>query len=209
MRLLPALIVGIPMIAQSLAPHQERADRFLKLVNAAFQSLTAVQQEALWAASTDVKPENDAAAEWSGKAGAAFNGNPALILEARELLKFRSQLNPITVRELERVLFNAADAPMTNPKLTNKRITMETKQNSTQNGFTFNLEGKPISANGLDKILNESTDPAERLKAWNASKEIGPVLRDGLVELRDLRNGCAQELGYKDFFFRVSPAFTG
>jgi len=200
MRLLPALILGVPMIAQTLSPVQERADRFLKLVDAAYQSLTAVQQEAAWAASTDVKPEHDAAAEWAGKAGAAFNGNPALIQEARELLKSRSQLNPVTVRELERVLFNAADGPMTNPALTGRRIALETKQASTQNGFTFMLEGKPISANGIDQILNDSKDPAERLKAWTASKENGPVLKEGLVQLRDLRNGCAQELGYKDFF---------
>jgi len=200
MRLFPALVLGVPMIAQSLSPVQERADRFLKLVNAAYQSLTAVQSEAQWAASTDVKPENDAAAEWSGKAGAAFSGNPALIQEARELLKFRDQLNPVSVRALEKVLFNAADGPMTNPKLTGQRIAMETRQASTQNGFTFMMDGKPISANGLDQILGESKDLNARLKAWTVSKENGPVLRDGLIKLRDLRNGCAQELGYKDFF---------
>jgi len=200
MRLLPALILGVPMIAQSFSPHQDRADRFLKLVNAAYQSLVTVQSEALWAASTDVKPESDAAAEWAGKASAAFNGNPALIQEARELLKVRDQLSPITVRQLERVLFNAADGPMTNPKLTNQRIVIETRQASTQNSFVFKLDGQPISANGIDKILGESTDAAQRLKVWTASKESGPALKDGLVQLRDLRNGCAQELGYQDFF---------
>ncbi|MDP2876368.1 MAG: hypothetical protein Q8O00_09305, partial [Holophaga sp.] len=89
MRLFPALVLGVPMIAQTLSPYQERADRFLQLVNPSYQSLTAIQQEALWAASTNVKPENDAAAEWSSKAAAAFNGNPFLITEARELLQHR------------------------------------------------------------------------------------------------------------------------
>jgi len=200
MRLFPALVLGVPMIAQTLSPYQERADRFLMLVNPSYQSLTAIQQEALWAASTNVKPENDAAAEWSSKAAAAFNGNPFLIKEARELLQHRAELKPITVRELQRVLFNAADAPMTNPALTGRRIAMETRQASTQNSFTFMLDGKSISANGLDKILEESKDLIERQKAWTTSKENGPVLRDGLIQLRDLRNGCAQELGYKDFF---------
>ena len=36
---------------------------------------------------TDVTPEHDAAAEATGKAYAAFNGNPAIINEARELLE--------------------------------------------------------------------------------------------------------------------------
>ena len=35
---------------------------------------------------TDVTPEHDAAVEAAGKAYAAFNGNPMLITEARELL---------------------------------------------------------------------------------------------------------------------------
>src|SRR5512133_4356380 len=98
MRFLPALILGIPLLAQAISPLQERADRFLKLVNAGYQSLYYVNQEASWAASTDVKPEHDAAAEWAGKAFAAFNGNPMVITEAKELLKHRAQLDEKTVR---------------------------------------------------------------------------------------------------------------
>ena len=125
MRLLPALVLGVPMLAQTLTPIQERADRFLKLTNAAYKDLTTVQQNAAWAASTDVKPEHDAAAEAAGKAYAAFCGNPVLIQEARELLAQKAQLSDLTVRQLERVLFNAADGPMTNPKLTAERIAAE------------------------------------------------------------------------------------
>ena len=65
---------------------QERADRFLSLVNAGYQALYRVESEAQWKASTDVKPEHDAASETAGRARAAFNGNPAIIREARELL---------------------------------------------------------------------------------------------------------------------------
>ena len=83
MRILPALIpslaFGIPLVAQMTAPVQDRADRFLKLVNAGYQALYYVNSEATWAAATDVKPEHDAAAEWAGKAFAAFNGNPLVI----------------------------------------------------------------------------------------------------------------------------------
>ena len=187
-------------MAQMTTPLQDRADRFLKLANAGYQSLTYVAQEAGWAASTDVKPENDAAAEWAGKAFAAFNGNPVLIAEARELLKRRTELKEITVRELERVLLNAAEGPMTNPRLVADRIAAETAQASTMNGFVWKLDGKPISANQIDGILKGSSNLAERKKVWEVSKENGPALKDGLVKLRDLRNGCARELGYPDYF---------
>ena len=200
MKLLPALILGLPLMAQALSPDQVRADQFLKLVNAGYQALTYVNQEAVWNSVTDVKPTHDAAAEAAGRAYAAFNGSPALISEARELLKHRDQLNPMTVLELEHVLFNAAEGPMTNPAMTRARIAAETAQNSTQNGYVWKLDGKAISANEIDRRLQESNDLEARLKVWNVSKENGPVLRDGLVRLRDLRNGCARELGYSDYF---------
>jgi len=73
-----------PLIAAT-SP-QERADRFLNLVNASYQALDRVESEAQWLAATDVSPEHDAASETAGKARAAFNGNPAIINEARELL---------------------------------------------------------------------------------------------------------------------------
>jgi peptidyl-dipeptidase A len=200
MRLLPALVLGAPLLAQAINPYQDRADRFLSLANAGYQSLTYVSQQATWAADTDVKPEHDAAAEAAGKAFAAFNGNRVLILEAKDLLGHRAELDPVTVRQLERVLLNAAEGPMTNPALTGARIQAETAQASTMNGFIWKLDGQPISANRIDDILARSTDLAERQKVWEVSKENGKALRDGLVRLRDLRNGCAKELGYPDYF---------
>jgi hypothetical protein len=75
-----------------------------------------------------VTPEQDAAAEATGKAYAAFNGNPAIISEARELLTHQQELNELTVRQLKHLLLNAAEGPMTNPDLLPKRAAAETKQ---------------------------------------------------------------------------------
>ncbi len=177
---------------------QARAEQLLRIVNASYQALYKVNSEAQWLASTDVKPEHDAAAEVAGKASAAFNGNPALIRETQELLK--SKLKPITVRELEKVLLNAAEGPMTNPELVNARIKAETEQNSTLNGFVFKLGGTNISVNQIDKLLQSSTNLAERRAVWEASKLSGPALKPGLMKLQKLRNGVAQELGHKDYF---------
>src|SRR6266571_8420492 len=82
------LFLSLPTLAFAAAksPVQERADRFLKLANAGYQALFRVNSEAQWLAVTDVTPQHDAAAEATGKAYAAFNGNPAIISEARDLL---------------------------------------------------------------------------------------------------------------------------
>lgn len=197
-----ALLLGLlVVVAAEAAPAiQERAERFLTLVNAGYQALYRLQQEALWAADTDVKPANDAAAEAAGKAYAAFNGNPAIINEARALLAHRRELTDLQARQLDRVLLNAAEGPMTNPELVNRRIAAETAQASVLNGFQFHLGGSNVVANDLDRILNKSADLAERRAAWEAAKLTGPALKPGLVKLQGLRNGVARELGHADYF---------
>jgi peptidyl-dipeptidase A len=186
---------------------QERADRFLQLVNAGYQSLGRVAAEAQWVASTDVSDAHDAASEAANKSYAAFNGNPELIREARELLQHKASLTPVTVRQLNRVLLNAAEGPMTNRPLAEKRIAAEVKQASTLNGFEFKLDGKPITVNEIQSELTNGRDLARRKKVWEASKESGPALKDGLIKLRDLRNGCAKELGYPDYFALQSAGY--
>src|SRR5439155_3092190 len=114
--------------AETKSSIQERADRFLALANAGYQALFSVNSETQWLAVTDVTPVHDAAAEATGKAYAAFNGNPAIIKEARELLTHQKELTEITVRQLKQLLLNAAEGPMTNPDLVAKRVAAETKQ---------------------------------------------------------------------------------
>ena len=192
--LLPAFAFAVD------SPAQERADRFLSLANAGYQALYKVNSEAQWVAITDVTPEHDAAAETAGKAAAAFNGNPALINEARDLLTHKAELNEMTVRELNQLLLNAAEGPMTNPDLVARRVEAETKQASILNSFEFKVDGRSITTNQIDDKLNSSIDLNERKAIWEASKESGPALKPNLVRLRELRNGVAKEMKYPDYF---------
>src|SRR5437762_12382474 len=186
--------------AETKSPIQERADRFLSLANAGYQALYRVNSEAQWLAVTNVTPEHDAAAEASGKAYAAFNGNPAIINQTRELLTHEKELSELTVRQLKQLLLNAAEGPMTNPDLVAKRVAAETKQASILNSFKFKLNDQPITVNQIDDKLEKSVDLNERKAVWEASKESGPALKPNLVVLRDLRNGVAKEMKYPDYF---------
>src|SRR5256714_10124477 len=150
------LLLRLP-VAFAASPIQERADRFLALANAGYQALYRVNSEAQWLAVTDVTPQHDAAAEASGKAYAAFNGNPALITEARDLLTHEQELSELTVRQLKQLLLNAAEGPMTNPELVKKRVEAETRQASILNSFEFKLNGQKITANDIDNKLEKST----------------------------------------------------
>ncbi len=206
---LGALCLALTLAASAAEPSplQERADRFLTLVNAGYAALYRVDPEASGAASTDVTPAHDAAAEAAGRAYAAFVGNPAVITEARALLARRGELNELTVRQLEYALRNAAEGPMTNPDLVAARIAAETRQASTLNSFEFKLHGRTVTANDIDNLLHTTTDLAERRAIWEASKASGPALKPGLVDLQRLRNGVARELGHADYFALQMAAY--
>src|SRR3977135_1236542 len=148
----------LPPKAFAASPSHEREDRFLALANSGYQALFRVNSEAQWTAVTDVTPEHDAAAEATGKAYAAFNGNPAIITEARDLLTHEKELTELSVRQLKQLLLNAAEGPMTNPDLVAKRVEAETKQASILNSFEFKLNGQKITANEIDNKLEKSTD---------------------------------------------------
>jgi peptidyl-dipeptidase A len=203
---MPILAISACTAQQSAPPDaaksaiQERADRFLALVNASYQALYTVAQRADWDAATDVSPEHDAASAAANKTRAAFTGNPALINEAKDLLAHEAELDSLTVRELKHVLLNAAEGPMTNPELVAARIDAETAQASTLNAFEFKLGGRSITTNDIDDRLVSLTDIDKRLAVWEASKASGPALKPGLVKLQSLRNGVARELGYPDYF---------
>src|ERR1043166_5167308 len=143
------LLLGLASsaFAETKSPIQERADRFLALANAGYQAVFQVNSEAQWNAMTDVTPEHDAAAEATGKAYAAFNGNATIINEARELLTHQKELSELTMRQLKQLLLNAAEGTMTNPELVAKRVAAETKQASILNSFEFKLNGKTVTAN--------------------------------------------------------------
>jgi len=114
-------------------------------------------------------------------------------------------LTPVQVKQLESILYQAANNPAIVPDLVKQRIAAEAAQNEKLFGFDFKMGDESVSTNDIDKILKESSDLSERLQAWSASKEVGKELKTGLAELQSLRNQTVQALGYNDYFtYQVS-----
>ncbi len=181
---------------------------FLDDYNAKYQELSYAADKAEWRSNTVIvegDTTNAYATRKAEEALADFTGSAKNIEAARRFLQAKSELLPIQVKQLERVLFLAANNPQTVPELVKARIKAETEQNENLYGFDFKIDGRSVSTNDIDEILKSETDPAKRLKAWEASKEVGKRLKDGLVNLRELRNKTVQALGYKDYFsYQVS-----
>ncbi len=206
----PALLPrsGGSMAATSQRPPSspEEVRQFLEMYSSALNAVRYEVQKAEWAASTDVTPEHDGGRIAAGKAFAAFVGNPYVIERVREYLKQPDRLTPLDERQLRKILLIASESPGTIPEVVAQRVEAEGKQSSRLDSFEFCLErqgekcAKPVTANGIDRLLKVSTDLEERRRVWEASKEVGPALKPGLVELRRLRNAVAKEMGYRSFF---------
>jgi peptidyl-dipeptidase A len=185
---------------------QQRADQFLQMYDTLGQKLYTVTSEAYWKASTDVSDTHTGERIGAERTMAAFTGSSYVIEHARSLLDQRTQLDDLTVRQLDRVLLSAAEFPGTIPEIVAARVEQEAKQSAILDGFEFCLDRrgdkcvKTITPNEIDNILVESRNPAERRKIWEVSKQSGSALKPGLIELRKLRNEVAKEMGYSSFF---------
>lgn len=203
--LLSTLLVLLPACA---APRVDpvlsaEVQAFLDGYTRTYLELTTASSEAQWASNTRIVEGDETNAERTRAADealAAFTGSTANIAAAREHLERRDALTDLQARQLERILFLAGDNPQTIPDVVKARIAAETKQTEALYGYAFTLDGKELTPNEIDRGLREERDLAQRLRIWEASKEIGKGLRSGLVELRRLRNESVRALGYPDFF---------
>ncbi len=187
---------------------QARVDEYLKGYTAKYKELAYAVSLAEWDLNTKIvegDTMNAAASKAAKQAYTNFTGSIENIEKARAFLRKREQLLPLQVLQLEKVLYNAADSPQTIPEVVKERIAAETAQTEKLFGFSFKIDGKPVTTNGIDEILRTSKDLNERQRAWEASKEVGKTLKGGLANLQRLRNQTVQALGYSDYFnYQVS-----
>jgi peptidyl-dipeptidase A len=185
-----------------------KAQAFLDEYTRTYVGLYTDSSEAEWALNTKIVEGDDTnrqRTESANQAMAAYTGSIGVIEETRVLLEGRDRLPDLQEKQLETILYQAANNPQTVPELVNDRIAAEAQQTETLFGFDFELAGESVSTNRLDEILRKSSDLELRLAAWNAAKAVGPGLKDGLIDLVGLRNGTVQALGFEDYFsYQVS-----
>lgn len=195
------------MAGKKLTAQEREARTFLETMTGILEPLQTVANQAAWQAATDVTPQHTAARAAAEKALASVSGSKLVIEKAQGFLKQKNELSLPTARQLTKLLLAAADGPATLPDVVAKRIDAESRQSAILDGYTFCLQPgtngtclHPTSANEIDDILRKSRNLKERERAWTTSKEIGRPLKPGLVELQQLRNQLAREMGYSSFF---------
>jgi len=205
------LVVVLPLAlacADSTRKLQTEAQAYLDGYTATYKDLAYTSAKAEWNSNTRIvegDSTNAVATKQAREALAVFTGSATNIETARRFLADKAKLGPLQVKQLEAVLYEAANNPQTVPDLVKQRIAAETAQSEKLYGFDYRLGGKSVSTNQIDEVLKTSRKLEERRAAWEMSKEVGKDLRPGLERMRELRNQTVQALGYPDYFsYQVS-----
>jgi len=187
---------------------QTDAQQFIDSYSQRYVQLYTNVSEAQWRANIEIvegDSTNTVAARKADEAMAEFTGAADNIENARKFMAMKDKLTELQVRQLEQILYAAANNPQTVADLVKQRIKAENDQTKQLYGYQYMLGGKKVSTNDIDGILKKENNESKRLAAWTASKEIGKTLKNGLVNLRNYRNQTVQALGYHDFFtYQVS-----
>ncbi|MEO5675428.1 MAG: M2 family metallopeptidase [Chitinophagales bacterium] len=189
---------------------KDRVQAYLDFYNKEFQRVLYEDNLAQWVLQTHIVEGDTVSghlADSLDEVFAAFTGSQANIDSAKKFLEWKDKLTGLQVRQLQTILFQAGNNPSTAKEIVKKRIAAQNQQVKKLYGFTFMMNGKEVTPNEIDNVLHTSTDLNQRLAAWNASKEVGKNLKDGLANLRDLRNQSVNPLGYKDFFAYMASEY--
>lgn len=193
-----------PVATQPAAPDwRAQADAFLRQYSTQYQRLYTQSSEAEWRSNTHIvagDTTNAAATARANQAMAAFTGSTENITRLRELLEHQSELSELQVKQLKAALYNAANSPQTIADVVMRRIKAETAQVEKLYGYDYKYQGKSVTTNDIDEVLRKEKNATKRQAAWEASKAIGPTLKEGLLNLRGLRNETVRALGYPDYF---------
>lgn len=186
----------------------KEVQEYLTGYNDKYRELYIASSEGQWLVNTHII-ENDTMNSYnsglSDRALAKFTGSKENINKATAFLKMESELSPIQIKQLKKILYLAAGNPENADESVKKLIKAGTTQTEKLYGYKFILDGKEITPNDIDSILVSAKDTSVRRRTWETSKEVGKELKAGLINLRKLRNEVVQGLGYPDYFtYQVS-----
>ena len=197
-------VPGVPRAREAGAPGPAEVDSFLAGYNARYRRLWTDCQGADWDAGVDATPEHGAAQVAAAGRLADFVGGRSTIEQLR-LFRGRLDLTDLQDRQIEVAWQLAAHAPATAAQAVPRLLATAAALTDSlaAHEHLLSLPGQPprrVTPREIDQLLAESSDLVLRQAAWESSQSAGPILKDGLVEARDLRNAMAREMGYSSFF---------
>ena len=141
--------------------HVAEVDSFLKSYNSEYQKYLIASAEGQWLLNTHIVEGDTVTEKMAAKADedmAAFTGNKDIIEKTKLYLENKSELNDLQIRQLNTILFNAGANPETAGDLVKQKIAAQNKQTAALYGFKFTVNGKEVTPNDIDEVLQKSNE---------------------------------------------------
>jgi len=114
-------------------------------------------------------------------------------------LKESGQVKDIELSRQVDGLYNSYLENQIEPELLKKIVELGTKIEKNFSTFRGTIGEEKVTDNQIRDILKTETDSCKRKDAWLAGKQVGPVVAADLIELIELRNQAAREVGFNDY----------
>jgi peptidyl-dipeptidase A len=181
-------------------------DRFITAHVEKIKPISKQAALASWKAANSGKPEDyDRVSELTLKIRRVYS-DPKEFAFLKEMKESGQVKDDILARQLE-VLYNNYLESQIEPELLKKIVDLGTKIEKDFSTFRGTIDGQEVTGNDIKEILKTQTDSNKRKQAWLASKQVGQVVADDIIELVKLRNKAARELGF-DNYHTLSLAAT-
>jgi peptidyl-dipeptidase A len=108
-------------------------------------------------------------------------------------------LDALTRRRLQR-LRNAYRSKQAPVEILDRVTRAEAQVQETYSTFRAVFDGHSATDNELEDVLRTARDTPRLRQAWEARKQIGPVVADDLRRLARLRNETARAIGFADYW---------
>ena len=190
------------LLLWSCSSKQEKMENKLKAFiekhEATIQPLSKESAIAYWNASISGKDEDYAKMEELNVKLTTVYTNKEAFAELKEIKESGAVKDSLLLRQLDIIYTQFLGNQIDTAKLARK-IKMETEIEKKYSNFRAMVNGKAISDNEVEGILKKSTNNKELQAAWEAHKQIGPLVANDLKALVKLRNEIAKDLGFSNY----------
>ncbi|MBI5499848.1 MAG: M2 family metallopeptidase [Deltaproteobacteria bacterium] len=128
-----------------------------------------------------------------------FHSDRKTFERLKELKDSPAITDPLLKRSLEVAWLQYLDNQI-DPALNARIVELSTGLEERFNTFRADAGGVKKTDNELTKVLRETKGPDEARTAWEALKQVGPLVAEELLELVELRNEAARQVGFADYY---------
>jgi len=190
---MPVILFGCAYNAQ-----EKQLDKFITAHVKKVEPLTTQANLVYWDASTTGKSEYyDRLSRLQLKISRIYN-NPKEYGFIKGIKESGQVRDARLVRQLDKLYYSYLRNQI-EPELLEKLVDADTKIQEKYNTFRGTIDGKKVTMSDIYTIMTNETDCRKRELAWRASKQVGDVIVEDLIQLVKLRNQAARKVGFDNY----------